>query len=427
MRFKKVTIGEVCDLGDGAHSKVKRQESGIPYLTSKNIKKGYLDLAKIDYISEEDYLKLFSPTDKSVKDLRTGDILVGIIGTFGNVYLYKNGDKFGISSSIGILRPKKEMILPEFLYFQVKSELFSRTVEMIKGGSVQGYTNIPTLKTIPIYLPSLYIQQKIVETLSVLEEKINTNLSIISNLEELSQELFNRWFIDFEFPNEKGLPYRSSGGEMVGSELGEIPRGWEIVKLREVTKLFKSTFNPKKSDEVEVKHFSLPAFDSKKYPTIDKVVDIKSNKWIVEDNCVLFSKMNPITPRIWIPKTHEHFLNVASSEFVVLKSSTFAESAFIYSLCTSHEFIEYLKSNATGSTNSRQRITPDKALEYKFAMNHDVMMTLSNILAPFIEKLRDLYEENNKLEKLRDTLLPKLLSGEIEIPDESVVESYEWI
>nr|WP_247239148.1 hypothetical protein [Staphylococcus aureus] len=205
---------------------------------------------------------------------------------------------------------------------------------------------------------------------------------------------------------------------MVDSELGKIPRGWECVYLKDIVHHKKDTFNPKKSNESEVKHFSLPAFDSGQYPTIDNVTDIKSNKWIIDENCILFSKMNPTTRRIWVTSYNENFLNVASSEFVVLKSDNSYRNAFIYNICISDKFNEYLVSNTTGSTNSRQRVKPDIAVQYRFAYNEEVSYLLSEKIEPYIEKIKIIREQNQNLTQLRDTLLPKLMSGEIEIPDD---------
>ena len=194
----ELTIGETCYVTDGAHAKVKRQESGILYLTSKNITNGELKLDKVDWISEVDFNKLFSNTTKSQRLLQTGDVLMGIIGTLGNAYLYKSDDKFGISSSVAILRADPTKLMPEFLYYIVTSEKFKRTVEAYKGGSVQGYTNIATLKSLPIPNVTLNEQKKAVTILSSLDKKIQLNKKTNHTLEQMAQALFKSWFVDFD-------------------------------------------------------------------------------------------------------------------------------------------------------------------------------------------------------------------------------------
>ena len=306
----------------------------------------------------------------------------------------------------------------DYFYYYLKSKLGQHKLKSILSGSAQPKFNKTDFKNLEIEVPDEYNQHKIGKSLKIIDSKIEINKKIIANLEELSQTLFKRWFVDFEFPDENGNPYKSSGGEMVDSELGKIPKGWECVYLKDIVHHKKDTFNPKKSNESEVKHFSLPAFDSGQYPTIDNVTDIKSNKWIIDENCILFSKMNPTTRRIWVTSYNENFLNVASSEFVVLKSDNSYRNAFIYNICISDKFNEYLVSNTTGSTNSRQRVKPDIAVQYRFAYNEEVSYLLSEKIEPYIEKIKIIREQNQNLTQLRDTLLPKLMSGEIEIPDD---------
>lgn len=192
------TLGDTCYITDGAHSKVERQNEGVLYLTSKNIGDGNLKLESVNYISENDFQRLFTDTKKSQRRLRDGDILTGIIGTFGNAYRYKHDDHFGISSSIAILRPNQDILNPDYLYYAITSKSFKATVEAYKGGSVQGYTNIATLKTLPIPLPGLQSQRRIAEILIALDDKIELNRQINGTLESMAQALFKSWFVDFD-------------------------------------------------------------------------------------------------------------------------------------------------------------------------------------------------------------------------------------
>ncbi|MDT0927389.1 restriction endonuclease subunit S [Staphylococcus pseudintermedius] len=346
-------------------------------------------------------------------------VLIGRKGSIGKVkYIEK---PFWTIDTLFYTVVKENLVLPKYLYYKLSQIDFNYYNEG---------TTIPSLRTETLYkisldIPNIKTQKNVVKVLSNIDWKIELNQKIIANLEELSQTLFKHWFVDFEFPNENGNPYKSSGGEMVDSELGKIPKGWECVYLKDIVHHKKDTFNPKKSNESEVKHFSLPAFDSGQYPTIDYVTDIKSNKWIIDENCILFSKMNPTTRRIWVTLYNENFLNVASSEFVVLKSDSSYRNAFIYNICISDKFNEYLVSNTTGSTNSRQRVKPDIAVQYRFAYNEEVSYLLSEKIEPYIEKIKIIREQSQNLTQLRDTLLPKLMSGEIEIPDDIEVNEDE--
>ncbi|MBN1877377.1 MAG: restriction endonuclease subunit S [Anaerolineae bacterium] len=235
--WREVEIGEVCQVGDGAHAKVERKVSGVPYLTSKNFDRGKLKLDDVDFISEQDYERLFTKESKAVTRPQDGDVLMGIIGTFGNGYRYKPSDKFGVSSSVALLRPDQSMLNPDFLEYVVNSDRFRATHEAYSSGSVQGYTNIPTIKRMLIPLPPLAEQRRIAAILSTLDAKIDLLRRQNITLEAIAQTLFKRWFVDFEFPDAHGRPYRSAGGPMQASELGEIPVGWRVGVFKDLVDL----------------------------------------------------------------------------------------------------------------------------------------------------------------------------------------------
>ncbi|WP_051603921.1 restriction endonuclease subunit S [Marinobacter sp. HL-58] len=253
------SLGKTCYITDGAHAKVERQKRGVLYLTSKNFGQGQIKLDNADYISQEDFNRLFTDTKKSQRRLRNGDVLTGIIGTFGNAYRYRHDDYFGISSSVAILRPNPDILDSDFLYYVITSETFKRTVAAYKGGSVQGYTNIATLKTLPIPLPDLTSQRQIAALLSGLDEKISLNHQINTTLESMAQALFKSWFVDFDpvidnalaagNPIPEELKARADARTALGDqrkplpdhirqqfpdrfvlteEMGWVPEGWEV-------------------------------------------------------------------------------------------------------------------------------------------------------------------------------------------------------
>lgn len=386
-----------------------------------------------NYISTENLLPNRSgkqnaeklPNTKSVKKYYENDILISNIRPYFKK-IWQAEIPGGASNDVLILNSCSNKITNDYLYYYLSQDKFFDYMTQTAKGTKMPRGDKKAILDYEIKVPNIkHIQNYIVNLGKNIDKKIETNKKIIANLEELSQTLFKRWFVDFEFPDENGNPYKSSGGEMVDSELGEIPERWEVVKLKDIVYQKKDTFNPKKSNELKVLHFSLPAFDSSQNPVIDDVNAIKSNKWIIDENCILFSKMNPSTRRIWLTSNDGKYLNVASSEFVVLKSDNSYKNAFIYNICTSDKFSEFLNSNTTGSTNSRQRVKPDIAISYKLAFHNETSMLFSNKVEPYLEKIKVIRNENQKLAELRDTLLPKLMSGEIEIPDDIEVNEDE--
>lgn len=401
----------------------KYSTNGIPVINQKAIQWSGLN---------KEFLKFHNNEIKvdSRHFVKKNDLLINSTGTgtVGRVYHFKfQPEKMFVDSHITIIRTDENKLRSRFLYYQMRTNKFQNMIlnEFLAGSTGQVEFNKSMVKKLPISIPEVNYQDVVIKVLDELEDKIEINKKIITNLEELSQTLFKRWFVDFEFPNEEGNPYKSSGGEMIDSELGKIPSNWKIYKLKDIASHKKETFNPKKSEEVTVKHFSLPAYDNEEQAIEEEVNKIKSNKWIINNNCVLFSKMNPDTKRIWLPVIDNKKLNVASSEFVVMESPNNKINSFIYNICLNSQFIDYLKANTTGSTNSRQRVKPTIAVNYKLAIEDSIVKKYSEIITPYMEEMKILRSEIGKLTQLRDTLLPKLMSGELEISDDIEVNSDE--
>ncbi|MGW7986117.1 restriction endonuclease subunit S [Staphylococcus shinii] len=418
MEFKKYKIKDIGEVVTGfTPSKKEKDLYGFtfPFITPS-------DITNSKYVNPKRFLSEKAISKKEKKVCSKSSVGVSCIGSdLGKAFFIQ---KISFTNQqINTITNIKKNFDPEYIYYKIKT--LRNYFHRIADGSTMPIINKSKFENLSLDIPSLKNQKKISNILSVLDNKIEINKKIIANLEELSQTIFKRWFVDFEFPDENGNPYKSSGGEMVDSELGEIPERWEVVKLKDIVYQKKDTFNPKKSNELKVLHFSLPAFDSSQNPVIDDVNAIKSNKWIIDENCILFSKMNPSTRRIWLTSNDGKYLNVASSEFVVLKSDNSYKNAFIYNICTSDKFSEFLNSNTTGSTNSRQRVKPDIAISYKLAFHNETSMLFSNKVEPYLEKIKVIRNENQKLAELRDTLLPKLMSGEIEISDDIEVNEDE--
>ncbi|KEO84267.1 hypothetical protein EL26_05740 [Tumebacillus flagellatus] len=267
-----------------------------------------------------------------------------------------------------------------------------------------------------IRVPNIQIQEQIANILGALDEKIEINNAINRNLEDMLQALFKHWFVDFEFPNEHGKPYKSSGGEFEESELGLIPKGWRVASLNEFCMLSTKTVNPSTFPDVTFEHYSIPAFDQGGMPVFEAGSEIKSSKYVVCRDSILVSKLNPATKRIWMPFCLTDDA-VCSTEFMNYVPKARELYGFFYSLLDSDAFTQFLISNATGSTNSRQRANPKATLTYKFAYGGMEMLRKFSEAVSSIHIKKSLNSiQNQSLANIRDTLLPKLMSGEIRVP-----------
>ena len=198
------------------------------------------------------------------------------------------------------------------------------------------------------------------------------------------------------------------------SQLVNSKSDLEKISLQQLAEIVKSSFNPLKSKEVALEHYSIPAYDEQKFPIFEMSTEIKSNKFMVNSDCVLFSKLNPETKRVWRPLGLTNNA-VCSTEFIVLKARSPELTDLLQAIVSSSDFHTFMCQHVTGTTGSRQRVSPNIALEYEF------FLPLSK-LADFSKQVKSIYaliahnqKEAQTLKEFRDSLLSKLLSGEIQL------------
>ena len=286
-------------------------------------------------------------------------------------------------------------------------------------GSAQPKLNQANLLAISFSLPPLEVQKKIVNILSAIDDKIENNRRINDNLEQQAQALYKQWFVDFEFPNEEGNPYKSSGGKMVDSEQGTIPDEWGIGRLEDVGDIIgggtpsKAVLDYYTKDGIAwitPKDLSITQtkFTSKGEIDITELGYSNSSAKIMPRGSVLFSSRAPIG-YISIAKnevcTNQGFKSVVPHN---------GHTAFIYYfLLTNTSNIE---SQASGSTFKEASGALMKALNIVIP-NDSILDAFEKIISPIFDAQENLEEENLKLATLRDSLLPKLMSGELSVDD----------
>ena len=305
------------------------------------------------------------------------------------------------------------------------------------SGSAQPSLNRNYIYTKPVRFPLPAEQRAIAHILGTLDDKIELNRKQNETLEAMARALFKAWFVDFEPVRAKmegrwqrgqslpGLPAHLYGlfpDPLVESELGEIPEGWRFFAFNDLAQQGKGSVNPGHTPEDIFTHYSLPAFDAARAPVIELGRAIKSNKTPVPDASVLVSKLNPHIPRTWhVGKAGENA--VCSTEFIVWTPKASANSAFLFCLATSQEFNSAMRQLVTGTSNSHQRVKPEQigGIEV-FASSEKAIETASEIVREPMEQVLQNRMQSQTLAQLRDTLLPKLISGELRVPDAMLAE-----
>jgi len=354
-------------------------------------------------------------TTAPTKTCRKGDLLFCVRGSTTGRMNWADRE-YCIGRGICAIRAMSGIDDTFFVYYTIVSEL-DRLLSLC-AGSVFPNISVDDLESFEISWPDKDDRTNVVAILRTLDDRILLNSQININLEEIGKMLFKRWFVDFEFPNEEGKPHKSSGGVLVDSELGRIPRGWHIKELGELTDIVVETVMPQESLEASFLHYSIPAYDESERPVLNSGQEIKSMKFLIDNESVLVSKLNPEKMRIWLPFVKENNKAICSTEFIVYKAKKGLSRVFIYFVVKTNKFSDFFSSLVTGSTGSRQRVPPKDTLSFKIAFPKEELLVwqFCKTIDPLI-KMRGLnLDQIGVLSQIRDLLLPKLMSGKIRVP-----------
>ena len=302
-----------------------------------------------------------------------------------------------MSPAYPIFRVKDtSVVLPEYLEMWFKRPEFDREAAFIAVGGVRGSMPWEEFAKMKLPVPPMDKQKNIVKAYKTITDRIALKQKINDNLEAAAQALYASWFVDFE-------PF----------ELDDdgFPLGWEKLTLNDKLTTSTQSINPQKMQDEFVWHYSIPAFDAEKLPVRDETQSILSNKYIVPNDALLVSKLNPETKRIW--RTLPCFENaICSTEFIVFSSKQPSHRDFYYLLFNTKEFVDFLVSNATGSTNSRMRVKPASSLDYEFICPDDKTIdSFCSKVKPLLDEIESNYLEIRKLNELIPLAVAKMMSS----------------
>ena len=410
--WKEVRLGDVCNIfgrigfrGYTINDLVSSKDDGAISLSPTNIIDGEINVDKCSYISWNKYYE--SPEIMIFKN----DILIVKTGSsYGRTALVKEvKHQMTINPQFVVL--KNININPIYLSYYIKSKTFQNQISSIVVGSAIPTLSQKNLANLYLKIQGSQTQQEIAGILSSLDAKIETNNKLNEKLEEMAQAIFKSWFVDFEPFKDK--PFHET-------ELGMIPEGWEVVSLDELTSKFGTGLNPRKN-------FVL-GHGNNYYVTIK---NMNNNRIYLDDKCdkvddeallkinarsklkkgdLLFSGIGTIGR---VAMVNEEPKNWNTSESVFnMHPSKLCTSEFLYVLLLSDVFQKFVKMNALGAVQQGIRMASLKS--YTIAIpEKKVMLSFCSIIKPIVDYIQSNNEENDRLASLRDTLLPRLMSGEL--------------
>ena len=359
-------------------------------------------------------------TDDVIKKflLKKDDVIVARTGNTIGVVKYIDRDINSVYNN-GLIRLKtKKEFNAKYVYYNLISEDFKRFIYGISAGtSTQPNMKIDQMLQYEVTNYTREEQDRIVNILSSLDKKIELNNEMNKTLEEIAQALFKRWFVDFEFPNEDGEPYKSSGGEMVESELGMIPKECKVFELDNCCSLIAKGITPKYtefSEQIVINQKCIR--DGKinlklaRYHIPKKI----NEKWLKRGDILINSTGQGTLGRI--AQVIEEPINlVVDSHITIVRPDSELLIYYLGCLLSTKQYLfESMASGSTGQTDLPRALV--KAMKIIIPSN-DVLVNFTKLIKPIRDKMIMLQKENIDLEEIRDSLLPKLMNGEIRVED----------
>lgn len=406
MEWKEVTLGEISSkIGDGLHGTPKYDDEGPYYFINGN----NLNCGKI--IIKDDTKRVgIDEFVKNQKELNEQTLLVSINGTIGNVAKYNN-EPCILGKSACYINVIKE-VDKEFIYYVLTSANFKRNITNEATGTTIKNVSLKQMREYKFNIPcNIADQHRIASILTSLDRKIELNNKINADLEEMAQAIFKNWFVDFE-------PFKD--GKFVDSELGMIPEGWKVGRADDFYQINIGKTPPRKehkwfstnpADKIWVSianmgNSGIFISDSSEYLTKEAVDS--HNIIMVPRNTILLS-FKLTVGRVAIADK-ELTTNEAIARFI-LSDDKYMEYLYLY--------LKKYDYNSLGSTSSIATAVNSKTIKgMQMLQPSDNVIDAFHIqVNPIFEKIRSLTMENSRLSLLRDTLLPRLMSGELEVPE----------
>ena len=383
------------NITDGEHGTVIDDPNGDYYLLSnKNIIDGKIVITDTDRkINKETFDKLNKRTN-----LHKGCVLIATVGTIGKSMVLTDEPNYTVQRSVGIITPNPDVLDADFLKFYLDSPIMQVRIVHASKGAIQKCLFIDDIKELEVDIPDMPIQKEIVAKLKPINDKITLNNSICTDLEAMAKQIYDYWFVQFDFPDEYGKPYKSSGGKMVWNEElnREIPEGWEVDNIgNHIIEHDKS--------KIQVNAVTNNGI----YPFFTSGENIlKTDNYLVDSFCCYLSTGGFANIKSYYGKASY------STDTWCIEGSDNYEFILPCVLINLLPFMDRLYFAGTGL----KHLQKDDFKQYKVCIPEStVYQKYKNQVEPIFKMITDKKIENQQLTELRDFLLPMLMNGQIKI------------
>lgn len=387
------------------------------FVTPSDLLNGYIIKSTERYLSSSGLQSISSNTIDGIS------VLVGCIGSdMGNVAI--TTEKCATNQQINAITNFKPGINPFYVYYWLLPK--KKYLRQIAGCTTTPILPKTTFEEIEITIPEIHHQNKIVDILSSIDNKIELNNRIIAELEAMAKTIYDYWFVQFDFPNAEGKPYRSSGGEMVWNEQlkREIPKGWSVNPLPKHCQIIDCLHSEKPSLVFENEDYYLLQLDNlidnglislaNKYYVSKEMYELWTSRIEVVEGDLVITNAGRVGAIARIPK---HVKAGIGRNMTAIRPND-VPACFLYYFFTSSDIARQIKMNTDlgsffGSLNVRgikelKIILPPKNM-------YAILNKFEDYVSPLRSKIELLAQENLELTKLRDWLLPMLMNGQVNV------------
>jgi type I restriction enzyme S subunit len=396
---------------------------GVPIVRVNNFRNGALILHDVLKVSKDIESK-YSRTR-----LKGGEVLLTLVGSIGQVVIAPQELKgWNVARAIGVLRVRPE-INADWVRICLESPQVQRIMGMVANTTVQATVNLKDVRALPIPIPPPSERIAITEVINALDKKIELNHKMNATLEQMAQALFKSWFVDFDPVKAKAQGRTPEGidaetaalfpSEFEESELGQIPKSWRVAVLDEAFDINPSRKLAKSKAATYLDMGNVPTSGHRPTAWIKRAAGSGAR---FTNGDTLLARITPCLENgktAFVDFLCDGEVGWGSTEFIVLRPKQGLPDYFAYLLCRREDFRAFAIQSMTG-TSGRQRVQTNSLAKYKLALPESgslIGMNFGECVAPLAKRIKAASEESATLANLRDALLPKLISGQLRIPD----------
>lgn len=397
-----VPLKEVCEsIVDCVNKTAPSGDQVTPYkmIRTTNVRDGWVNLTKVKYVEKD----VFEKWNRRIVP-RIGDVILTREAPLGEVGMLRENDQVFLGQRLMLYRANPDKLDRNYLLFAFQERFLQGQIKSQGSGATVEHLRVPDAENLAIKLPPLKVQHQMGSILAAYNDLIENNARRIKILEEMAQTIYREWFVKFRFPGHEKV-------KMIDSPLGPIPEGWEIIRLGDIAEEIRRGI-PKGNLEEPMPYVGLEHIPRKSLAlnNWDIVEELGSNKLIFEQGEVLFGKIRPYFHKVSVAP----FRGICSADTIVIRSISEEYTALVTACVSSENFVAHATATSNGAKMPRAN--------WKVLVEYQVLKPAPDLLGKFsivfntvVEEQQNLVLRNNVLRKTREFLLPRLITGEIDI------------